>query len=163
MTIAGDKLNDTKALVDIGKEIPLPSTVRETQKALSKKVFRYKEKEHFVNPRNDLLCFFLMFLLLFFSLEESGQTALGPALLVSIVVASQCPGSKVILCTDGLANIGVGAMDSECWLHVGFHGDHCVLRMYSMFANFVTQWRGPRRTLPGKMLPMPLCRLSMRN
>ena len=54
------------------------------------------------------------FLLLPFSLEESGQTALGPALLVSIVIGSQCPGSKVILCTDGLANVGVGAVDGEC-------------------------------------------------
>ena len=31
-----------------------------------------------------------------YSLEESGQTALGPAALVSIVIASQKPGSKVI-------------------------------------------------------------------
>ena len=30
-----------------------------------------------------------------YSLEESGQTALGPAVLVSIVIASQKPGSKV--------------------------------------------------------------------
>ena len=30
------------------------------------------------------------------SLEESGQTALGPAVLVSVVIASQVPGSKVL-------------------------------------------------------------------
>lgn len=46
-----------------------------------------------------------------FSLAEEGQTALGPALLVSCVLAQQKPGSKVILCTDGLANIGVGSME----------------------------------------------------
>lgn len=33
--------------------------------------------------------------LLFDSLEEGGQTALGPALLVSISIASRVPGSKV--------------------------------------------------------------------
>ena len=32
-----------------------------------------------------------------YSLEESGQTALGPAVLVSLVIASQKPGSKVSL------------------------------------------------------------------
>lgn len=30
-----------------------------------------------------------------YSLEESGQTALGPAALVSVVIASQKPGSRV--------------------------------------------------------------------
>lgn len=46
------------------------------------------------------------------SLEEGGQTALGPALLVSTVIACQVPGSKVIICTDGMANIGVGNLDN---------------------------------------------------
>ncbi len=46
------------------------------------------------------------------SLESNGQTALGPALAVSIQ-----SGSQVILCKDGLANIGIGKLDegnSEC-------------------------------------------------
>eukprot|EP01125_Pyxidicula_operculata_P001982 TRINITY_DN11969_c0_g1_i1.p1 TRINITY_DN11969_c0_g1~~TRINITY_DN11969_c0_g1_i1.p1 ORF type:complete len:1016 (-),score=296.96 TRINITY_DN11969_c0_g1_i1:118-3165(-) len=47
-----------------------------------------------------------------FSLSEEGQTALGPALLVSCALASMKSGSKVILCTDGLANVGVGSMES---------------------------------------------------
>ena len=69
----------------------------------------------------------------FFSLEEKGQTALGPALLLSVLLASRVPGSKVhpracvdtykiqivvcvlhkqvIICTDGLANRGVGSLD----------------------------------------------------
>ena len=69
----------------------------------------------------------------FFSLEEKGQTALGPALLLSVLLAGQVPGSKVhhracvdtykiqivmcvhrkqvIICTDGLANRGVGSLD----------------------------------------------------
>ena len=31
----------------------------------------------------------------FFSLEEKGQTALGPALLLSVLLAGRVPGSKV--------------------------------------------------------------------
>ena len=46
-------------------------------------------------------------------MEESGQTALGPAVLVSVVIASQKPGSKVVICTDGLANIGLGSLDGN--------------------------------------------------
>jgi len=45
-------------------------------------------------------------------LEETGPTALGPAVLSSIALASEgAPGSQVIICTDGLANIGLGAFD----------------------------------------------------
>ncbi len=43
--------------------------------------------------------------------EAKGQTALGPALVAAIEVASKgSKGSTVVLCTDGLANIGVGAL-----------------------------------------------------
>jgi hypothetical protein len=46
------------------------------------------------------------------SLEETGSTALGPALVTSIGLAGEgAPGSTVIVCTDGLANIGLGALD----------------------------------------------------
>jgi hypothetical protein len=45
-------------------------------------------------------------------LEETGPTALGPALLTSIAMAAEgAPGSTVILCTDGLANVGLGTFD----------------------------------------------------
>jgi hypothetical protein len=45
-------------------------------------------------------------------LEENGPTALGPALLTSVSMASAgAPGSTVIICTDGLANVGLGAFD----------------------------------------------------
>lgn len=44
--------------------------------------------------------------------KSGGATALGPALLCSIALASQGnPGSKVIICTDGLANIGLGNLE----------------------------------------------------
>eukprot|EP01126_Amoeba_proteus_P021701 TRINITY_DN2209_c0_g1_i2.p1 TRINITY_DN2209_c0_g1~~TRINITY_DN2209_c0_g1_i2.p1 ORF type:complete len:574 (-),score=157.19 TRINITY_DN2209_c0_g1_i2:286-2007(-) len=44
-------------------------------------------------------------------LSETGATALGPALLTSIGIASKRKGSAVILCTDGIANIGLGSLE----------------------------------------------------
>ncbi|TKS93024.1 Circularly permutated [Collichthys lucidus] len=44
-------------------------------------------------------------------LREYGATSLGPAALASVAMASRYPGSKVVLCTDGMANIGLGAME----------------------------------------------------
>ncbi|XP_078388076.1 circularly permutated Ras protein 1-like [Cetorhinus maximus] len=44
-------------------------------------------------------------------LQECGATALGPAALVSIAVASQKQGSKVIICTDGRANTILGNLE----------------------------------------------------
>ncbi|XP_029932590.1 circularly permutated Ras protein 1 isoform X2 [Myripristis murdjan] len=46
-------------------------------------------------------------------LREHGATCLGPAALVSVAMASRYPGSKVILCTDGRANIGLGEMEQN--------------------------------------------------
>ena len=72
-------------------------------------------------------------------LEENGQTALGPVLVISILLAARSSGSKVstlnsvcvlctdgvvhsattlfciqvIMCTDGLANKGVGNLDGD--------------------------------------------------
>lgn len=46
-------------------------------------------------------------------IEESGQTALGPALVVALGVAIKgTPGSRVIICTDGLANVGLGSVEN---------------------------------------------------
>ena len=46
------------------------------------------------------------------SIEETGATALGPAIATSIAMAAEGPaGSQVVICTDGLANIGVGNFD----------------------------------------------------
>ena len=50
---------------------------------------------------------------IYFSLEEGGATALGPALYYSILIASRKKGSQVILCTDGLANKGVGSLEND--------------------------------------------------
>jgi hypothetical protein len=46
------------------------------------------------------------------ALEETGPTALGPAVLTAVSMASkQKIGSQIVICTDGLANIGLGALD----------------------------------------------------
>jgi hypothetical protein len=46
------------------------------------------------------------------ALEETGPTALGPAIVTAIALAGEgAPGSTVIVCTDGLANVGLGAFD----------------------------------------------------
>jgi len=46
------------------------------------------------------------------ALEETGPTALGPAVITAIALAGEgAPGSTVIVCTDGLANVGLGSFD----------------------------------------------------
>ena len=45
-------------------------------------------------------------------IQETGPTALGPALLTAIgLAASGKAGSSVVLCTDGLANVGLGSLE----------------------------------------------------
>ncbi|XP_028332837.1 circularly permutated Ras protein 1 [Gouania willdenowi] len=46
-------------------------------------------------------------------LSESGTTALGPAALLAIAMASRHSGSKVIICTDGKANTDLGNLEVE--------------------------------------------------
>merc|ERR1740138_1496243 len=55
-------------------------------------------------------------------LKPCGNTALGPALAVGVGLASGRPGSKIVLCTDGMANNGVGAIRNRNQ-EVPFYGD----------------------------------------
>jgi hypothetical protein len=49
-----------------------------------------------------------------YSIEETGQTSLGPAVLFSInMIDGVSPGSRIILCTDGISNMGVGCMEGK--------------------------------------------------
>lgn len=86
--ITGDKLNNYQALKDYASQKAgtyVTRKISETGRLLKDKIL---------------------------SLEESGPTALGPALLMSILTAGEGgPGSKVIICTDGLANVGLGSLD----------------------------------------------------
>ena len=44
-------------------------------------------------------------------LAASGQTALGPALLVATgMITEAAPGATIVLCTDGCSNVGVGGL-----------------------------------------------------
>ncbi|XP_031440669.1 circularly permutated Ras protein 1 isoform X2 [Clupea harengus] len=67
-------------------------------------------------------------------LREHGATALGPAALVSVAMASQYPGSKVIICTDGCANIGLGQLEQE-----QSHSPAPSPYFYSQLANYATE------------------------
>ncbi|VDI13939.1 Hypothetical predicted protein [Mytilus galloprovincialis] len=79
------QLNNQDQLIKIGKDLKIPAAIKDTRKQLGKEVW---------------------------SLEEDGWTALGPALCIAVGMAGKCPGSKVIVCTDGMANEGVGSVDT---------------------------------------------------
>jgi len=90
VTLAGDKLYNydlilNGAIANAGAY--LSKGVKDIQSGLAKKIMAF---------------------------EEGGSTALGPALLTAVGLASQGkPGSKVVICTDGLANVGLGLLDDE--------------------------------------------------
>ena len=83
--IAGDKLSSYEALMKIGSELPVPSRIGQIRQYLGEKIWRYTPV-HIPTLRS-----------LYYntSLEEEGQTALGPALLLSVLLAGKAPGSKV--------------------------------------------------------------------
>jgi len=45
-------------------------------------------------------------------LQSDGTTALGPAVAFALGLVSNCPGSKILVCTDGQANVGYGNISS---------------------------------------------------
>jgi Mg-chelatase subunit ChlD len=47
------------------------------------------------------------------ALRTSGCTALGPALALAVGITSTLYGAKVVLCTDGCANVGVGSVQGK--------------------------------------------------
>ena len=50
----------------------------------------------------------------FNKLRVHGQTALGPGLLSAVALLKNIKGSKmIILCTDGMANIGLGNLETN--------------------------------------------------
>ena len=88
--VSGDKLNDFEYIKKNG--------IDSTDSHLQKPVGEVHEK------LSDKL----------YELQESGPTALGPALLTSIAMATQgSAGSSVVLCTDGLSNVGLGSMETK--------------------------------------------------
>lgn len=83
--VAGDRLNDATALAQVGASCALSKPLSESRDTLVERLF---------------------------ALEENGPTALGPAAAVSLALISQYgAGGRIVLCTDGLANVGVGSLD----------------------------------------------------
>lgn len=61
-----------------------------------------------VNETKDLLREKLL------TLEYGPATALGPAALTNVLIASHHkPGSSIVICTDGLANHGLGSFTEK--------------------------------------------------
>ncbi|KAL8583824.1 hypothetical protein ACOMHN_040293 [Nucella lapillus] len=46
-------------------------------------------------------------------LRTGGCTALGPALAICAGFVSEVPGSEIVLCTDGMPNVGIGSLESS--------------------------------------------------
>jgi hypothetical protein len=88
ITVAGDKLWDYDCLLSEGSRAISEWQLKSIQESLSSLIER-------VN-----------------GLEEGGATALGPALAVCAGLASNNPCSEIILCTDGLPNVALGALDA---------------------------------------------------
>lgn len=88
VVVTGDKLNDYEYLKKNGMDVTdthMKNTIVEAHEKLTDKLY---------------------------GLQESGPTALGPALLTAISMATQgSAGSSVTLCTDGLSNVGLGAIE----------------------------------------------------
>ena len=84
ITVAGDKLHDFHGLMEIGEKYELMNPVHESAENIIKALW---------------------------DLKEEGATALGPAMILGISMAGQRPRSQVILCTDGLANVGIGSLE----------------------------------------------------
>ena len=55
------------------------------------------------------------------SLATCGTTALGPALAMCVGMASNFPTAEVILCTDGVSNVGVGNLERSSADGSGFY------------------------------------------
>jgi len=47
------------------------------------------------------------------NIVETGMTALGPAVVFALGVAAGSPGSKLMICTDGQANVGLGVVGGK--------------------------------------------------
>jgi Sec23/Sec24 zinc finger/Sec23/Sec24 trunk domain len=87
--LTGDKLNSFESCFDTGLSL------------------QNKLKKPIEDTKGDLMAKLL-------TLTESGPTALGPALVSSIgLVSSHSSGSRVIICTDGIANVGIGRLDDD--------------------------------------------------
>ncbi|KAH3745950.1 circularly permutated Ras protein 1 [Pelomyxa schiedti] len=104
VVVAGDTLNSWESLMTCGKDFKIGARIRESQRDLAKRLWE---------------------------LEESGATALGPALLLAICIAGETPGSSVVVCTDGISNCGLGSLEGNSSEFAAFYaecGEQALLR-----------------------------------
>ena len=47
------------------------------------------------------------------NLHTGGSTALGPSLALCVGMSSNFPSAEVILCTDGVSNVGCGGLEGS--------------------------------------------------
>ncbi|XP_034716753.1 circularly permutated Ras protein 1-like isoform X2 [Etheostoma cragini] len=85
-SLSGSELTDRDFLKEAAASFPTPPPLSQTKDYLQRQVL---------------------------GLTEGGTTALGPAALLTIAIASRQPGSKVIICTDGKANTDLGNLEEE--------------------------------------------------
>lgn len=109
VVISGEKLNSWERLGEIGAGFKLEKCARDAEAGLLKRLWE---------------------------LEESGATALGPALRLGVAIAGAAPGSSVVLATDGLANLFV-------FYFTPFPAD----RLQSNFTGALGVWKERRATL----------------
>ncbi len=81
----GADLNNLEKLSDLAAEMTVPRAIKERHAALTESVK---------------------------GLRDLGSTALGPALYLSVKLAGRVAGSRVVICTDGAANEGLGKLQS---------------------------------------------------
>lgn len=85
VTIAGSNLNNEAAIAAAAARVPAAGAIKDTFAGLEKRVWE---------------------------LAEEGSTAAGPALAAAVEIARACgAGSRIVLVTDGMSNVGVGALD----------------------------------------------------
>ncbi|KAF6734741.1 Circularly permutated Ras protein 1 [Oryzias melastigma] len=84
--LSGAELTKIKHLKKVAASLPNPPPISQTREFLQRQVM---------------------------GLSANGTTALGPAALLAIAMASRQPGSKVIICTDGKANAKLGNLEDE--------------------------------------------------
>jgi len=82
--VTGDKLHNYETLIQIGQEYKIETPIQTSKASVVQKLHQ---------------------------LVETGATALGPAMTICVGMTQACPGSKIVLATDGLANMGVGSLD----------------------------------------------------
>ena len=98
VTIYGDCLSKKKKIKEINDEEKIKKLGEEYSNLISNPISKTSDK----------------ILSILNSIEENGCTALGPGIVLSLSLLKNAKkGSRIFLCTDGLANEGIGKIEGE--------------------------------------------------